>query len=226
MKIYHFKKRAPRKDEGWSRDPVRRTLEIERPTLPEMAIEEPPEELEEEPVRARPARKPEPASKAKSRASSAAPEADGRASRKGRGGQASRKAPAADDEPPQGSVAERLNTSRQLIYEGRLDEACVILERLVKLGVASGPVHTELGAIYMAQGYIERALERFEEALHLEPMDLFARVCRGEARLERGDLRLAREDLQRVLDVGTAGSPLVERAQLLLQRANEERKRH
>ncbi|MFL5347207.1 MAG: tetratricopeptide repeat protein [Hyalangium sp.] len=233
MKIHHFQKRAPRsKDEPRGRDGGRRTLELEHPTLPEMSLEEPPEEVEdeaeeeveEEPVRSSGSARPEMASRGKSRAGSAAAEADERGSRKSRGGSMSRRA--ADDEeeeePPPGSVAERLNTSRRLISEGRFGEARVILERLVTLGVASGPVHTELGAIYMAQGSIERALERFEDALHLEPMDLFARVCRGEARLGRGDLRLAREDLQRVLDMGTAGSPLVERAQQLLQRAKEQ----
>lgn len=201
----------------------RRTLELERPTLPEMPIEEPPEELEEEPVRSSAPARAEKASRGKSRAGSAAAEADGRASRRGRGASMSRRAADEEEEEPlPGSVAERLNTSRRLISEGRFGEARLILERLVTMGVASGPVHTELGAIYMAQGIIDRALERFEDALDLEPMDLFARVCRGEARLGRGDLRLAREDLQRVLDMGTAGSPLVERAQQLLQRADEQ----
>jgi Tfp pilus assembly protein PilF len=119
-------------------------------------------------------------------------------------------------------VAERLNTARRLVTESDFDGASAILERLVTLGVATGPVYTQLGAIYMAQGATERALGLFEEALASDPSDLFARVCRGEARLWRGDLRLAREDLQRVLDMGTAGSPLVERAQQLLQRLKEQ----
>lgn len=218
VKIYHFKKRAPRpqRDLNPGRDGGRVTLELERPPFPELPIEEPPEQAEDEPARPEPP--PKPAERPRR-------DAEGRASRKSR---ASRRAEADEEEPPPGSVAERLNTSRRLVAESRLDEASVILERLVTLGVASGPVHTELGAIYMAQGATERALERFEDALALEPMDLFARVCRGEARLWRGDLRLAQEDLQRVLDVGTAGSPLVERAQHLLQRVDEqgERKRH
>lgn len=218
-KIHYFKKRVPPAQPGWGRDVGRVTLELERPTIPEMALMEPEEveEEQEEPVRSKSRREPEP--QAKGRGGSAAPEADGRGSRKGRG--ASRKA-APEEAPPQGSVAERLNTARELVSKGRLDDARAILERLVKMGVASGPVHTELGAIYMAQGSLERALDRFDEALQREPMDLFARVCRGEARLEHGDLRLAREDLQRVLDMGTAGSPLVERAQQLLQRADEQ----
>ncbi|WP_224369377.1 tetratricopeptide repeat protein [Hyalangium versicolor] len=222
MKIHHFKKRPPRSKDEPRRDGGRVTLEIERPTVPEFSLyESSDEEHDEEPVRAKSPPKPEPAAKAKGRAGSAAPEADGRASRKPRGASASRKAPSSD-EPPQGSVAERLNTSRKLVSEGRFDDARAILERLVTMGVASGPVHSELGAIYMAQGAMDRALARFDDALNMEPMDLFARVCRGEARLGRGDLRLAREDLQRVLDLGTAGSPLVERAQQLLQRADEQ----
>jgi hypothetical protein len=240
VKIHHFKKRAPHTSGApRGRDGGRLTLELEHPTLPEMPEvseeppedppEDPPEEVEEEPVRSKPPSRSEPAPRGKSRAGASASDTEERASRRSRTASVSRRAAAEDDEePPPGSVAERLNTSRRLISEGKFDEARVILERLVTMGVASGPVHTELGAIYMAQGFMERALERFDDALNLEPMDLFARVCRGEARLGRGDLRLAREDLQRVLDMGTAGSPLVERAQLLLQRADErgDRKRH
>jgi predicted Zn-dependent protease len=228
VKIHHFEKRArPAKEDSRGRDTGRVTLELERPTLPEFSLHEPPRARDEEPVRSKARREPTPAPRGKSRAGSAAAEADVRASRKARGASSSRKA-ASDQKPAAGSVAERLSTARSLVSEGQFDEARVILERLVRLGVASGPVHSELGAIYMAQGSIERALERFDEALHLEPMDFYARVCRGEVRLWRGDLRLAREDLQRVLDMGTAGSPLVERAQQLLQRADDSggRKRH
>lgn len=224
-KIHHFEKRVtPAKDDPrGGRDTGRVTLELERPTLPEFSLQE----ASEEPVRSKARREPTPTPRGKSRSGSAAPEADARAARKERGASASRKA-ASGQPPPAGSLAERLSTARTLVSEGKFDEARVILERLVRLGVASGPVHSELGAIYMAQGSIERALECFDEALHLEPMDFYARVCRGEVRLWRGDLRLAREDLQRVLDMGTAGSPLVERAQQLLQRADASggRKRH
>jgi hypothetical protein len=128
-------------------------------------------------------------------------------------------------EPAPGSVAERLATSRRLFSEGKLDEARSILERIVALGVATGPVHTQLGAIYLAQGAVERALERFEEALSREPEDLSAKLYRGEARLARGDLLLATTDLQHVLDLGMAGSPLVQRAQQLLQVALERKRR-
>jgi predicted Zn-dependent protease len=228
VKIHHFEKRVtPAKDDPrGGRDTGRVTLELERPTLPEFSLQQP-TRASEEPVRSKARRESTPTPRGKSRAGSAAPEADARASRKARGASTSRKA-ASEQQAPAGSLAERLGTARSLVSEGRFDEARVILERLVRLGVASGPVHSELGAIYMAQGSIERALERFDEALHLEPMDFYARVCRGEVRLWRGDLRLAREDLQRVLDMGTAGSPLVERAQQLLQRADASggRKRH
>ena len=213
VKIHHFKA-APRKHKPLGRDQGRTTLELERPTLPEMPIDEPPEQAEAELARPTPAERPEPVAAEKARAS-----------KKSR---ASRRASAAEEEPAPGSIAERLNTSRRMVAEGKFDEARVVLERLETLGVATGPVHTQLGAIYMAQGFMDRALERFEDALSMDSMDLFARLCRGEARLERGDLRLAQEDLQCVLDMGTAGSPLVERAQQLLQRAGTsgERKRY
>ena len=132
---------------------------------------------------------------------------------------------APEAEPAPGSVAERLATSRRLFSEGKLEEARSTLERLVALGVATGPVHTQLGAIYLAQGAIERALERFEEALGRDPEDLSAMLYRGEARLARGDLLLATADLEHVLELGMAGSPLVQRAQQLLQQAADRKRR-
>jgi hypothetical protein len=223
----------------------------EHPTLPEMrlvpprfggaAIEPsplaplpkteppPPASRAEPPPPAAKAEPPPPASKAEP--APAARSAERRAARKPRAPAAGStaaapRAPAsAEAEPPPGSVAERLAAARRLIEGDNLEEARTILERLVTMGVATGPVHTQLGAIYMAQGSTERALEHFEEALSRDSMDLMARVCRGEARLWRGDLRLAQEDLQRVLEAGTAGSPLVQRAQQLLQRIDEQRDR-
>jgi hypothetical protein len=132
--------------------------------------------------------------------------------------------PPPEEEPAPGSVAERLATSRRLFGEGNLDEAGAVLERLVSLGIAPGPVHTQLGAIYLAQGAIEQALERFEEALLQDSEDLSAMLYRGAARLARGDLLLAVADLQHVLDLATAGSPLVEQAQQLLQLAAERKR--
>ena len=224
VKIHHFDKRAPRTQAARGRDGEE--LAGAHPTVPELAL--------------RPPRK---GGAAAADASSAKTELElpaqaepapparggGKRSKKSRTYQgpstSPRTSPVAEVEPAPGSVAEWLATSRRLFAEGKPDEARSTLERLVALGVATGPVHTQLGALYLAQGAIERALERFEEALARDSEDLSATLYRGEARLARGDLLLAVADLQQVLDLGTAGSPLVQRAQQLLQVAADRKRR-
>lgn len=237
VKIHHFEKRSVRRG-----TPAQRPSEVpmaEHPTVPEIpraSMAEHPT-IPEIPIvprlggaAAQPSQSsplgPRPKSRAavseRAEESSSGRRAPVRSSRKGSGGR--EKTPAGAP-PVQGSVAERLATARRLITEDQLEEAQLILERLVTMGVATGPVFTQLGATYMAQGSTDKALVFFEDALSLDPMDLMARVCRGEARMWRGDLRLAVEDLHTVLDAGTAGSPLVQRAQYLLEQVEEEQER-
>ncbi len=229
VKIHHFEKRAPGTNPGRDREASASAT----PTVPELPLKPP----RKGGAAAEPAPpKVEDPSSAKTelevpiQVEPVPPERGGgkskrKKSRTYEGPSSSSRAPSAEAEPAPGSVAERLATSRRLFSEGRLEEARAILERLVALGVATGPVHTQLGAIYLAQGAIERALERFEEALARDPEDLGATLYRGEARLARGDLLLAQADLQHVLEVGMAGSPLVQRAQQLLQQAADRKRR-
>lgn len=221
VKIHHFEKRADRGLSSAQR-PGAASMS-EHPTVPEIPLE---------PRWGGAAAQSSPlAPLPKSRAAVAEKGGDGASSGRGaparssKKGSAGREKASAKGEPAAGSVAERLATARRLITEDQIEEAQLILERLVTLGVATGPVFTQLGATYMAQGSTDKALELFEEALSLDPMDLMARVCRGEARMWRGDLRLALEDLHTVLDAGTAGSPLVQRAQYLLEQVEEEQDR-
>jgi cytochrome c-type biogenesis protein CcmH/NrfG len=127
--------------------------------------------------------------------------------------------------PPSGMVSERLATARSLFGQGQLTQARGILEKLVARGVGGAGAYSLLGTIYMAQGSLERALECFEEALARDAEDLTARLHRGEVRLQKGDLLLAQQDLQHVLELGTAGSPLIEQARRLLRQLEEQRSR-
>jgi tetratricopeptide (TPR) repeat protein len=231
VKIHRFEKRAPGTAPGRERE----ELAGAAPTVPELALKpprkggaaaEPAPAKAQDPSSAKtelelPAAQPEPAPPERGSGKSKR-----KKSRTYQGPSPSpRTPPVPEAEPAPGSVAERLATSRRLFSEGKLEEARSTLERLVALGVATGPVHTQLGAIYLAQGAVERALERFEEALSRDPEDLSATLYRGEARLARGDLLLATADLRHVLDLGMAGSPLVQRAQQLLQQAADRKRR-
>jgi tetratricopeptide (TPR) repeat protein len=126
---------------------------------------------------------------------------------------------------PSGLVSERLATARSLFSQGQLTQARGILEKLVARGVGGASAYSLLGTIHMAQGSLERALECFEEALVRDADDLSARLHRGEVRLQKGDLLLAQQDLLHVLEVGTAGSPLIEQARRLLQQLEDQRDR-
>jgi tetratricopeptide (TPR) repeat protein len=116
-------------------------------------------------------------------------------------------------------------TARSLFGQGQLTQARGILEKLVARGVGGAGAYSLLGTIYMAQGSLERALECFEDALARDADDLTARLHRGEVRLQKGDLLLAQQDLQHVLELGTAGSPLIEQARRLLQQLEDQRSR-
>jgi tetratricopeptide (TPR) repeat protein len=134
-------------------------------------------------------------------------------------------AAAARASTPSGLVSERMATARSLFSQGQLSQARGILEKLVARGVGGAAAHSLLGTIYMAQGSLERALECFEEALGRDAEDLSARLHRGEVRLQKGDLLLAQQDLQHVLELGMAGSPLIEHARRLLQQLEDRRAR-
>jgi tetratricopeptide (TPR) repeat protein len=116
-------------------------------------------------------------------------------------------------------------TARSLFGQGQLTQARTILEKLVARGVGGAGAYSLLGTIYMAQGSQVRALECFEEALARDAEDLSARLHRGEVRLQNGDLLLAQQDFQHVLELGTAGSPLIEQARRLLQQLEDQRNR-
>ncbi|MFZ5470401.1 MAG: tetratricopeptide repeat protein [Myxococcota bacterium] len=122
-------------------------------------------------------------------------------------------------------VAEMSLLGHQLFEMGRLDEARVVFEGLVGLGVKDAFPHTMLGTIYLALDDQERALALFEAALQVDRSDLAALVYRGEIRLNRGKVKPALEDLSRAIELGLGDDPFVERARRLMVMAQEVLKR-
>ncbi len=201
VKIHYFEKKPGPRPGG----PI--TLEFEapvyvRPTLPEFSLQPPPE-----------------AAGGHQEAASA--------EERGSPTRGTPTAPAAPSRPaaPSGLVSERMATAQSLFAQGQLTQARGILEKLVARGVGGAAAYSLLGTIYMAQGSLERALESLDEALARDGEDLSARLHRGEVRLQKGDLLLAQQDLQHVLEIGTAGSPLIEQARRLLLQLEAQRGR-
>jgi chemotaxis protein methyltransferase WspC len=62
-----------------------------------------------------------------------------------------------------------LEAARALADAGRLDDARLACERMLKDAPASAAVHALLGTIELAQGLAEAAAEAFRRALYLEP---------------------------------------------------------
>ena len=113
-----------------------------------------------------------------------------------------------------------------LFESGRLDEARVVFEGLVGMGVEDAFPHTMLGTVYLALGDQDRALALFEAALLIDDKDVAARVSRGEIRLNRGKLKQAVDDLSAVIKVGPRDDPFVARAKRLIRMAQEIVRRH
>ena len=92
------------------------------------------------------------------------------------------------------------------LYEaGRLNEARVVFEGLVAMDPAEAFPYTVLGAIFLAQHDLHRALALFEAALELDGDDVAALVYRGEIRLRLGQRTRAVQDLKRALAIDPDG---------------------
>lgn len=122
-------------------------------------------------------------------------------------------------------IAEMSLFGHHLFESGQLDEARVVFEGIVDLGVQDAFPHTMLGTVYLAQGDPARALALFEAALAIDSKDIAARVYRGEIRLSAGKLRLALEDLHKSLELGAEDDPFVERARRLIRMAEDRARR-
>ncbi|HVE83355.1 MAG TPA: tetratricopeptide repeat protein, partial [Myxococcales bacterium] len=112
-----------------------------------------------------------------------------------------------------------------LFESGRLNEAKVVFEGIVNLGVEDAFPHTMLGTIYLAQGEAKAALRLFESAIKLDPKDVAAWVYRGEIRIHTGHLRAGLSDLKKATGLAPASDPFVTRARKLMDRAGGKRAR-
>lgn len=92
-----------------------------------------------------------------------------------------------------------------LYEQGRLNEARVVFEGLVAMEPPEAFPYTVLGAIFLAQQDVHRALALFEAALELDGDDVAALVYRGEIRLRLGQRTRALDDLRRALATDPEG---------------------
>ena len=114
-------------------------------------------------------------------------------------------------------VAQMSLFGHQLFEMGKREEARVVFEGLVSLGVNEAFPYTMLGTIYLSIEDHKRALALFDGALKIDRDDLAALVYRGEILLGKKQYKAARENLERALRLGVQQDPFVERATKLLE---------
>jgi tetratricopeptide (TPR) repeat protein len=112
------------------------------------------------------------------------------------------------------SLADVAVFGHQLYESGRLNEARVVFEGVVAMDPAEAFPYTVLGAIFLAQQDVHRALALFEAALEIDPEDVAALVYRGEIRIRLGQNPRGERDLKRALEIDPDGptSPFSQRA--------------
>ena len=116
------------------------------------------------------------------------------------------------------SLAEVAVFGHQLYESGRLNEARVVFEGLVAMDPPEAFPYTVLGAIFLAQQDVHRALALFEAALELDCDDVAALVYRGEIRIRLGQTERGVRDLKRAMQIDPDGpqSPFSQRARQAL----------
>lgn len=106
--------------------------------------------------------------------------------------------------------------ARELVDQGRLDDAQTMLEGLVVLDPQNGYLHTCLGALYMQKGFNEAAAVEFAYALHRDDKDIAAATYLGELYLEAGDLEGAVQYLEQAVNLDPEQrDPYANRARML-----------
>jgi tetratricopeptide (TPR) repeat protein len=120
-------------------------------------------------------------------------------------------------------IAEICVFGHHLFETSRIQEAKVVFEGVVGLGVDDAFPHTMLGTIYLSQGEPRRALPLFEAAIKLDPRDVAAWVYRGEIRLQEGHLRQGLSDLRKACGLAAPADPFVARAKKLMTWATQKK---
>lgn len=106
--------------------------------------------------------------------------------------------------------------ARELVDQGRLDDAQTMLEGLVVLDPQNAYLHTCLGALYMQKGFNDAAMLELTYALHRDPKDVAAATYLGELFLEAGDLEGAVKYLEQAVNLDPEGKdPYANRARML-----------
>jgi Flp pilus assembly protein TadD len=105
---------------------------------------------------------------------------------------------------------------RELVEQGKLDDAQTILEGIVLLDPQNGYLHTCLGSVYVQKGLKDAARAEYAYALKLDANDIAANTYYAELLIEQGDLERAASYLQKAVELDPeANDPFANRARTL-----------
>lgn len=106
--------------------------------------------------------------------------------------------------------------ARELVEQGRIDDAQTLLEGLIVLEPQNSYLHTCLGSLYMQKGYTEHAKAEFLYALSHDDADIAANTFLGELHVDSGNLEGAIPYLRRAVELDPdARDPYANRARTL-----------
>jgi Flp pilus assembly protein TadD len=105
--------------------------------------------------------------------------------------------PDPDPIPPASEGGERLARARELVREGRIEEAIALYREIVTDHPESLKARNNLGLLYDGLGHHERALEQFEAARALDPENVEVLSNVGSALIGMGRFDEAERELRR-----------------------------
>lgn len=98
-----------------------------------------------------------------------------------------------------GDVATHLAQGRQLLEQGKLNEAIAEFQLALRLDANSVEAHFQLGNAYFQQGKLEEAAKEFQKAVDLAPENVDARSNLGAAYYELGQFDKAAAEFKKAI---------------------------
>lgn len=98
-----------------------------------------------------------------------------------------------------GDVATHLAQGRQLLEQGKLNEAIAEFQSAIRLDANSVEGHFQLGNAYFQQGKLEEAAKEFQKAVELAPENVDARSNLGATYYELGQFDKAAAEFKKAI---------------------------
>jgi tetratricopeptide (TPR) repeat protein len=120
-----------------------------------------------------------------------------------------------------GSAKQHLESGREFLHEGRLNEAITELSTAASLDPRLGEAHNLLGVAYAQKGLQDRAKESYERAVKAEPDDAQTLNNLGFSLYQNGNYRAAIDRLKRAVKLAPRDERILNNLGLALCRVGK-----